>query len=36
MSKIIYIDTETTGLSTTENALTQVAAVVVVDGVNLV
>ena len=35
MAKLIYIDTETTGLDAEANALTQVAALVVVDGVEV-
>ena len=35
MPKLIYIDTETTGLDAEANALTQVAALVVVDGVEV-
>ena len=35
MKKLLYIDTETTGLDAEENALTQVAALVVVDGVEM-
>jgi len=35
MAKLIYIDTETTGLDAETNALTQVAALVVVDGVEV-
>lgn len=32
MSKLIYIDTETTGLDAGTNGLTQIAAIVVIDG----
>ena len=32
MKKLIYIDTETTGLKSEENAMTQIAAIVVIDG----